>query len=151
MTFIYKIISIDVDGDKITDGDLFLKFKQIKKNGEISLKLIDAKFVDNKSIKKLVKKIAKNAKEETERGGGGGFLKAAKKAAGTKAAKKADATKAAKKASKADATNTPEPIQIQDKTTFGQYMKQYLVAGFALNAGKALFEGIAALFSSEES
>jgi hypothetical protein len=124
MTFIYKIISIDVDGDKVSDGDLFLKFKQLKKNGEVSLKLVDAKFVDNKSIKKLVKNIAKDAKQQS----GGSVVKKA-----------------------ADATNTQEPIQIQDKTTFGQYMKQYFVAGFAASAGKAVFDGVASMFSSEES
>lgn len=121
MTFFYKIISIDVDGDKISDGDLFLKFKQLKKNGEVTLKLVDAKFVDNKSIKKLVKNIAKDAKQQS---------------GGNK---------------KEDSKNTQEPIQIQDKTTFGQYMKQYFAAGFAASAGKAVFDGVASMFSSEES
>lgn len=66
MVYYYKVITLDIDGDKVTDGDLFLKFKKSGKN----MKLVEAKFVNKKEVKKLVEKVKKQYDEQRNVKGG---------------------------------------------------------------------------------
>jgi len=97
--------SIDVDGDGIPDGDLVSKWK-LQKDGTRTL--VGHKFVSNKGMKAVADKaiVATAYKKQSK----------AVKAVETKALK-------TYKGATPPASQSTDPVQVQDKTSFGQYVK----------------------------
>lgn len=120
--FTFNVRPLDIDGDNIPDGDLVEK---INSKGVV----VSRKFVPYEKIKKIVDNIPKEPKQTTKK------------------------TRVIYKDSAITSTPTPgteqQPVMVADKTGFGQYLKQGFGVGLGASAGKALFDGVASLFSSE--
>jgi hypothetical protein len=140
MPIAYIIKNIDIDGDQIPDGDLFLKFKYSKRNGKIYAKLLSAKYLNNKEIKSFVKELngKVEAKVKTTTDGG--------------ARKRKPRQKIVYVEKPVIQQQQPIPVvQVQDTTTFAHSLKLGFAYGMAGKAGSMVTEavvgGIASLFS----
>ena len=132
MVFQYTVEAIDVDGDGIPDGDLITKWRVKKDNTRT---VVQRKFVPIQKIKALVGKAAM--------------------ATATAAAAAATATAVVATKAKAPvyvktfqgkvppASMEQQPVQIQDKTQFAQYMKM----GAGLEVGRIAVDTVASAIS----
>jgi hypothetical protein len=143
MVFQYTVEAIDVDGDGVPDGDLVTKWR-IKKDGTRTV--VQRKFVPTQKIKALVGKAAANASATEEANASVASTKVKVKA---KAVAKKTKAKAATsylktfKGQEAPATMAQQPVQIQDKTQFAQYMKM----GAGLEVGRIAVDTVASAIS----
>lgn len=138
MPIIYIVKNIDIDGDQIPDGDLFLKFKYVTRKGKVYAKLLSAKYLNNKEIKSFVKDLDKKVKDNTNKKGGGRKPKVVEKVVYVE------------KPAIQPQQQVPA-VQVQDTTTFAQSLKTGFAYGMAGTAGsmvtQAVVGGIADLFS----
>ena len=131
MVFQYTVEAIDVDGDGIPDGDLVTKWR-LKKDGTRTV--VQHKFVPSEKIKAIVQKAANATATAT---------------AATATKTKASKTKAKPamlktyKGAVAPAALEQQPVQIQDRTKFGQYVKM----GAGLEVGRIAIDTVASAIS----
>jgi hypothetical protein len=139
MVFQYTVEAIDVDGDGVPDGDLVTKWR-IKKDGTRAV--VQRKFVPTQKIKALVGKAAASAAAANV-ASASASIKAKAKAKKTKAATSATSYLKTFKGQEAPATMAQQPVQIQDKTQFAQYMKM----GAGLEVGRIAVDTVASAIS----
>jgi hypothetical protein len=120
------VSKIDNDGDGIPDGDL-VSITEGNKTRYI--------FVPKEKMETIAKNALARAEEQQ-------LAKPIKKEP-----KQRVIYKSLPKAKAADAPNTSSPVQVQDRTTFGQYIK----AGAGMQLGSiavtSIFDGLSGLFS----
>lgn len=125
-------VPIDIDGDGEPDGYLVTMF--------VNGKAVSKKFVPLQRLKGIVDKASLNATQNS-------VVKTVKSRATTPREPK---SRVVYNKLPAQPDQTPQPLQVQDKTTFGQYVKQ----GVGIYAGKAVVEGVVdglkSLFSSDD-
>lgn len=146
MPIVYIVKNIDIDGDQIPDGDLFLKFKYVTRKGKVYAKLLSAKYLNNKEIKSFVKDLDKKVKDNINAKDGG-----TKK----KKVKVIEKVVYVERPAIQQSQQQPVPVvQVQDTTTFAQSLKTGFAYGMAGTAGsmvtQAVVGGIADLFSGDE-
>jgi len=116
MPFQYTIEPIDVDGDGIHDGDLVTKWR-LKKDG--TRVVVSHKFVAAKKMKEIAKKVSKAANPSSSPN-----LKTYKGATPPPA-------------------QVAQPVQVQDKTNFGQFVK----LGAGVEIGRLAVDAVAGALS----
>jgi hypothetical protein len=128
--FKYIVKSIDIDGDHITDGDLFMKFAFSKKKGVVTAKLIKIIYLNNAEVKKFTAKIKKEYLKKVKGGSGG-----------------AVATKTKEVPSKVEfVDNASVPTQGQTSTIVVENRTSFansITSGFGFGAGAAVGSAIA--------
>ena len=141
MPIVYVVKNIDIDGDQIPDGDLFLKFKYVTRNKKVHAKLLSAKYLNKKEINSFVKDLNKRIKDNNIDGG--------------KRIRKPNVQEKIVYVERPTISNQQQvpAVQVQDTTSFAQSMKTGFAYGMAGRAGsmatEAIVGGIADLFSGE--
>jgi hypothetical protein len=135
----YIVKSIDIDGDRVPDGDIFMKFKYTKRNGVVSAKLITVKYLNNTQINKFVSKIKK-----INHGG---------------ALHKKDVANEVMfvDSAKYPVSHTTPMVQIQQDSSFAGKLRDSFTFGLGAGAGatfgeagaNAVIEGVSGFFSDE--
>jgi hypothetical protein len=129
MYIAYVVKSIDLNGDTINDGDLFMKFSYRKRGDVVTAKLLKVKYLNNAEVKKLVKRIVLSSKA------GGG----------------APPKQIAPQVAIVENATTPSAsgptVVVEQRTSFGNALTTGVGIGAGAAVGSAVVDGLFGMFS----